>query len=408
MNEATLEAPPPIRSPRLPPRVTKTQGIRNPQYRIPELDGLRGLAAIFVVSAHMVMFSRALPSGHHDLFRQALECLGRVGLDVFFVISGFIITKLLWQEWRETSAVSLRAFYLRRAFRILPPFIVYFLVILALSAGAVIIVRPSAFVLSALFLTNLAASVSNPNGGWFVGHTWSLSVEEQFYICFPVVVCLWARFRLLPTILVLGFVFGLSEISDGLERITSISLGTGGLRHFRYICVGVAFARFEGVAPGWLAGSSRPTALGIWLAVIGLRMLDLATAGVPFHAVIHFVCGSIEPLALVAGVIWFVRNPARCEPLRWGGLQWLGACSYSIYLWQQLFTGRPEFYGAGWLWPLAQSPVLAWVAILACAALSHYFVELPCIQFGKRVVARLQAGKAVPLHIKPKLVPAVR
>jgi peptidoglycan/LPS O-acetylase OafA/YrhL len=82
--------------------------------------------------------------------------------------------------------------------------------------------------------------------------------------------------------------------------------------------------------------------------------------------------------------MWFMQNPSRCAFLRLAAVQWVGACSYSIYLWQQLFTGSESHYHG---WNLARSPFAA-VAILACAGVSFYLIERPSIRLGKIISNR--------------------
>src|SRR5437764_8189485 len=140
----------------------------------PALDGLRGVAIIGVFAHHA---------------RVPFLAGGFIGVDVFFVLSGFLITALLLQEAEETRRISLRAFYIRRALRLLPA--------LAVLLGALLLV-PRAFGMmrtdAALVSTVSALYASN----WVrafgvldlevVSHTWSLSIEEQFYLLWPPVV----------------------------------------------------------------------------------------------------------------------------------------------------------------------------------------------------------------------------
>jgi peptidoglycan/LPS O-acetylase OafA/YrhL len=89
-------------------------------------------------------------------------------------------------------------------------------------------------------------------------------------------------------------------------------------------------------------------------------------------------------------VMWCVQNPSRCSLLRWPVVQWIGACSYGIYLWQELFTGPANVYHG---WNVAQSFLLASIAILICAGMSHYLIEQPCIRLGRSLSNRLRPLK---------------
>lgn len=154
----------------------------------PEIDGLRAVAVLPVI-----MFHAGVPG----------FAGGYVGVDVFFVISGYLITNLLMVELEETGRVSIPAFYERRARRLVPA-LFFMLAIISVPAG--FILWPVLLIefginaaASAVFLSNVSLWLQ---GGYFGGpsetnaliHTWSLAVEEQFYILFPPAV--WLTWRL--------------------------------------------------------------------------------------------------------------------------------------------------------------------------------------------------------------------
>ncbi len=161
---------------------------------VPALDGLRGIAIALVLSVHVG--DEFLPGG-------------RLGVDLFFVLSGFLITSLLVTEWHATNAISLRAFYRRRALRLFPALFtmlgVYVLVAsaLGLSGRGDLGSSLTAAGLGAFYVYNLAA-------GYFgfmsdgLGHLWSLGQEEQFYVLWPPVLLLALRRRARPRSLIAG------------------------------------------------------------------------------------------------------------------------------------------------------------------------------------------------------------
>jgi peptidoglycan/LPS O-acetylase OafA/YrhL len=208
--------------------------------RVAELDGLRAFMVLFVVLFHMTDFAGSLPRGP-GWYIIIVTSLGAIGVNVFFIISGFIITTLLLREMVSAGQVSLAAFYIRRFFRIVPPFAVYLTTLLILGAAGFISISRQNLVWSAFFLGNTGFPDSN---AWFVAHTWSLSVEEQFYLAFPPLLCFVFGFRSLATICVLSAFYGLSLGSLKLAHELSIHVapqwvGVAGLYHFRYIIVGV-------------------------------------------------------------------------------------------------------------------------------------------------------------------------
>jgi peptidoglycan/LPS O-acetylase OafA/YrhL len=157
--------------------------------RIPSLDGLRAISIIFVIFAHTAG-GMNLPEwvGRLEL------SLGPFGVRIFFAISGFLITSLLLYEKNKRGEISLSAFYKRRALRILPVYYFYILTVLVLDrfVGPTSI-APSSFFGAATFTTRLWGDWRHndfPSSDWPLFHTWSLSVEEQFYLLWPIVLCL--------------------------------------------------------------------------------------------------------------------------------------------------------------------------------------------------------------------------
>src|SRR4029453_9090916 len=149
--------------------------------RIPSLDGLRAISIAFVFFGHLAG-TRGFP-----LSTQTGNATGlaELGVHVFFVISGYLITRLLLEEIDRNGRIDLRRFYLRRTLRIFPPYYTLLaLLFIADIAGFVGLHRHD--VLRAMtYTTNYA-----PDRSWYVGHTWSLSVEEQFYLLWPAVMLL--------------------------------------------------------------------------------------------------------------------------------------------------------------------------------------------------------------------------
>jgi len=133
--------------------------------RLPSLDGLRALAALMVVVGHA---GKVLQVGRHLPFGSGvIDVWGPVGVTVFFVLSGFLITRLLVQDRRESATIHLRAFYVRRAFRILPAYWVYMAAIAVMAHGHLVLASPSGFTRSLTFTTDYL----NPHS-WVMSHSW--------------------------------------------------------------------------------------------------------------------------------------------------------------------------------------------------------------------------------------------
>jgi peptidoglycan/LPS O-acetylase OafA/YrhL len=175
--------------------------------RRPVLDGLRGIAILLVMLEHTGILKN-----------------GYVGVDVFFGLSGFLITTLLYEEWERTGGISFRGFYERRARRLLPA------LFLVVGTFAVIYALFNPFtgwplgrrvVTTLLFANNWVAGLGHQHDLGALSPTWSLAQEEQFYLVWPILLWLMLRSGLRPVI-VLGFlalaIFGLIEAVPHVQR----------------------------------------------------------------------------------------------------------------------------------------------------------------------------------------------
>lgn len=156
--------------------------------RIPSLDGLRAVSIILVLLSHCVI-AKGFPAQLKPFARY-----GDVGVTIFFVISGFLITYLLLSECETRGTINIKDFYLRRAFRILPVFLLYTVFVIIWKNFEKITVTPSNILHIVTFTVNFDA-----DRGWFTGHFKTLSVEEQFYLLLPALL-IFFRKRAIPII----------------------------------------------------------------------------------------------------------------------------------------------------------------------------------------------------------------
>ena len=150
--------------------------------RIAHIDAWRFIAVMMVIVGHTIFFSNYSYIVENFKFLIVLSEVGYIGVLIFFCISGFVICRGLIEEQSRRSKVSLFAFYKRRIFRILPPLYLFLIIIFFLHNAEIIQTTIPQVIKAGLFMCNLHMS-----GGcsWYVGHTWSLAYEEQFYIIFP-------------------------------------------------------------------------------------------------------------------------------------------------------------------------------------------------------------------------------
>ena len=357
---------------------------------IPTLDGWRAVAILAVLVYHGTT-SLFYPAGPYPSY-EALRVIqaGAKGVDIFFAISGFLICTRLLQEQERHGRISLGGFYLRRVFRILPPFQVYLAVLAVLAGLGVVAVDFREWWAALLMVRNYVGPAETH--GWYTGHFWSLSVEEHFYLMWPLLLIALgsrrARVLVVPLALlvpawvalhhVVGRPFTLGEASMRTDtRLDGLLWGCWAALLYS---VPVYRERIRRLLSLWVWG-------GLVLAVVALVRFR------PYLSV------HLEALLWPWLLLGTVLNPdwriSRCLEL--APVRWVGRLSYSLYIWQQLWLlgewreTRPFPLG------VLQELPLSLVATFACAALSYYLVEQPLIRVGQRVARwatrpRLEAG----------------
>jgi peptidoglycan/LPS O-acetylase OafA/YrhL len=336
--------------------------------RIPSLDGLRAIAIGLVLLEHL-RGTAGFPS------IPALDCIeiGKLGVRIFFVISGFLITSLLLRESQMTGSIDLRAFYVRRVLRIFPAFYIYVTVVALLdtAGGSNLVATRAGDYLAAITYT----ANYHRDHGWTLGHIWSLSVEEQFYLVWPAIVMLAGRtwsLRLAVFTLALApalrFALGhLGQPAAGIgERFETIcdAIATGcvlaGLRG--RLDASAAYRRWLR-SPAWLLAPALVAVVAtVGVSVVGQTLLDLGIA-ISIDRVVRISDDRIGRI------------------LNGRTLVFIGTLSYSLYLWQQLFLAR-------WL----PGTVHAFPWNLGCAFVAAYLsytvVEKPILEMRSLLRAR--------------------
>ncbi|BDG09425.1 acyltransferase family protein [Anaeromyxobacter paludicola] len=336
------------------------------QGRIPSLDGLRALSAGLVVSGHAAEAIGAV-AAVRGLY--LVRAAGSMGVTVFFVVSGFLITGLLERERDRTGTIRLGAFWFRRAFRILPACWAFLAAMAVLAAAGTAHIPLPYFSRAFFFLTDYLGLPDH----WWLGHLWSLSAEEQFYLLWPPALLLLGRRRALRVALALFLAapllrLGTWWLAPGLRpsmafmlhtRIDAVMLG----------CV-FALARAEGKGRAVLGALSRGPVAAAAAAFLFLGAPLLFRA---FAWDYRFWLGyQAEAVAAGAVLLWATGHPAALagRVLNSAPAVHLGRISFGLYLWQQPFLNRE----LGW----SPGMVLAGVgAALLMAEVSRRFVEEP-------------------------------
>lgn len=359
-----------------------------------DIDGLRAIAVLLVVFFHIeVPFFTG----------------GYIGVDVFFTISGFLISTIILSQC-HAGVFSFRRFYIRRAWRLIPAYL--FMIITVIGLGWLLL-APLAFTELLRTAASSAFSVSNiyfyfAYGGYFAQsshevpllHSWSLSVEEQFYLLMPVAIVLWLK------------------------------LGQRSLRHVVFVVILLASIALS----IWLT-QSNPTAayylvisrafeflLGALLAVLGFELGDKikpskALANVAFvlaaalllYCTFQFDSSTAFPgmnafwpclatLLILAAGMNSQALAAKCLSLP--PLVWFGLLSYSLYLWHWPFVAFAKYMGVDFHWWVQ---LLLFTVSLLMAFVSYRWVELP-LRHHRSGSKLFTGGNALSLYFAPGLI----
>lgn len=422
-----LETPKPQRDRRRLPRRTEGEsalpgarpkgGIR----RVPALDGIRGIAVMVVVIYHL--FGTVLRGGY-------------LGVDMFFVLSGFLITSLLAREKLTTGRIVLRKFWLRRARRILPAAVVVLLVTTAVGgplAGDSAVALPRQFFTTLFFVNNwgqIAASSSYfaESGTELCAHYWSLAVEEQFYVLWPflIFVLLWQAgrssggtsdddaSRLRRAAVITGALGAASfalmvTLYHPAEDPSRVYYGTD--THSFGLLVGAIVALLlcnpsrEADSDSWPSRTGATRRMLRLSGAVGLLGILVLCIFLPDTSPVTYRGGLLLASLATAGIIAAVVQGSEvlCAVLSVAPLRRLGELSFSLYLWHWPVMIVAEQVvrreSPGWMTSLA-----ALVISLVLSEASYRWVETPfrrrgfrpvfaaCFSTSARPMCRLSAG----------------
>lgn len=344
-----------------------------PRY-IPSLNGLRAVSIVLVFLAHI-----ADTRGAPDFFSHFMH-FGNLGVKVFFVISGFLITSLLLKEQADTGRVSLKAFYLRRTLRIFPAFYIYIAIMLILMA--LNIVQASwADVLHAVSYTSnyhvdTFVKTDHPLWSWEFNHLWSLSVEEQFYLVWPGLFVLLGPRRAL---VIAGVMLVVCPVCRYFMWYQMEAIPTAMTRRFQAVADALATGCLLAGGFNWL-GQNRWYAryssmrLAIIVPIFGL----LASQGTDVigRGVYYVIGQTIANVSIALIIDHYVRFPNSIggRLLNWKPIVFIGTLSYSLYLWQEPFLNSMNEVSDRTAFP--QNVVFAILAALA----SYYLIERPFLR----------------------------
>lgn len=353
--------------------------------RIPCLDGLRAISILLVLGFH-ASGTEGFPSSE---WLRSLLRHGGVGVDVFFVISGFLITLLLFREQDRTGRISLCKFYIRRSLRILPAMFAYLAFVALLQAMGIASLSTIDWVVALTYTANFHGTFSH--GAQPIEHLWSLSVEEHFYLIWPPILVLLGTKRARP--MLVAVVLASPAIRMALWYFTQ----------HRVDLSRVTPSRLDTIAMGCLLAvvCREPRAQSLLrrlgdhsgLVVVGSLGCVIISESVLSRSGNYQILFAQTVMALALATIiaacvygertllgWLLENRI---------LAMIGIISYSLYLWQQPFLwSSGDWVGSRW-------PLNICLTVLT-ASLSYWVVERPFLTLKSRFVSRQDVAAITP------------
>nr|WP_320165605.1 acyltransferase [uncultured Methylophaga sp.] len=348
---------------------------------IKTLDGWRAIAILIVLLAHgqdsITSFIGNEVSNMHSF--------GLLGVRIFFGLSGYLITLRIIEEVDVNGHLSLKGFYIRRFFRIIPPLAVFCLTTLILGVSNIIPVSISEWLGGLLFFSNLV------DKNWFMGHLWSLSVEEHFYLIWPIIFILTPKNKL-PSFIIISVI---------LLSVWRIIAWKFQLYSSPAIFWGRSDIQFDGLLWGCFFAVMRRHANTtiinyfssniVFMVTFMLFVLTLMEWSGDYK--VKMFIYSFQSL-LIALMIFYTSNAQKnilTSTLEIKLLRWIGRLSYSIYLWQQLFfVPNTDLISS---MTLVQSFPLNLIVVIMIATFSYYVIERKFIRLGHKLAKPVTEGR---------------
>ncbi len=360
--------------------------------RYPSLDGVRGLAVLMVLVWHYLPCQVTRDAGWWAPYLRRVLYVTGSGVDLFFALSGFLIVGILLDRKGRVGYFS--TFYLRRTCRIFP---LYFLML-----GLYVIARewsglPAApwqwlfgdgipLASYATFTQNIFMAMKPGFGPGWLAVTWSLAVEEQFYLIIPLLVLLLDARRIAIVLASILLVLPLVRLlSPGFHNYVNLPWRADPL--LAGACVALLVRWERGIELAWRIKRPLLVAGFVMLSLVGVMILFPGWLGVFDHTLYALLYGLVILIARLEMI------PTLCQLLRSRFLHWLGLVSYGIYLIHQPVSGllhgllkhqQPQISG----FSDALVTLLATLLTLVLAWLSYHFLEMPILRMAHRQTSR--------------------
>jgi peptidoglycan/LPS O-acetylase OafA/YrhL len=338
---------------------------------------------------------RAVAVGGVMVFHYGLLpfAFAKLGVSLFFVLSGFLITLLMVREREATGSVSLKRFYIRRALRIFPAYYVFLAVSFAWMAfqGQAV---PAALVLVSVFYALNYAQAFGAFRSTPVSHGWSLGVEEQFYLVWPAMLrAAWRRNVSVPKLILAGIIL----VCAWRTTLSLAGVRSGYVYYAfdtRFDCLLMGCGLAICVRDDWVQRTARVVSANALLPIATLMLLG-AIHVVPVELWYLTVADSFEAILLAILLVQGLMLSAHplWSWLNWPVVRYLGTISYPLYLYHQL-AGNIAFEAvqSRWVVQIASAVAMA----VALAMVSYHFIERPFLRRKERLSAMAAGEKTVP------------
>jgi peptidoglycan/LPS O-acetylase OafA/YrhL len=347
--------------------------------KYPSINGLRAVSIIFVVIHHLSIKNNIFQGVTEYKWLSPFTSFlsdGHLGVNVFFVISGFLITSLLLQEEMQWKTISLKNFYIRRTLRIFPAYYFLLLVYFIFQLFDFIHIKNSSW-----FTALTYTKYFNWYSDWVTAHAWSLSIEEHFYIFWPLIFKSGDKIRkwtpiilviLVPIIRTIVYFHPIAHVNE-LTIFTRIDA----------IAIGCLFALFKKdilkiISPHW----SKIFYISIFI-LFSLRYYPFIADEIHSGLSIIFkpfdlTNGTIASFLISLIMMYSIFGPQKrwFKILNLPILNYIGLLSYSIYLWQQVFISGSKY----WVTKFPQNLIF----LFLMSMFSYYIVEKPFLKLKKK------------------------
>ncbi len=340
---------------------------------IPSLNGLRALSILMVICGHINIWGLSHPVD----YKYSFFFNGELGVNIFFVISGFLITTLLIEEEKATGKISFKNFYARRTLRIFPAFYFLLVVYFVLQCIGIIHLQTVSWITSITYTKYFPLPGSWDN---YTRHFWSLSVEEHFYLFWPLIFHVFKKYRIKFAWAIVIITPIIRVIGDNSE-ILLISPFTL-FQKVDALMIGCLFALYRNTIMLYVervVAKSKAFIYLPFLALIILHYLSAVNNQFKLHHIGNFLVafgalGTLGSVSIGLMILTFssFKNNIMFVFLNNPVINFVGKLSYSLYLWQQIFFCKELHF-------FSSFPInLVFILIAAC--MSYYFIEKPFLK----------------------------